>query len=79
MRLDVNDGEINNRYSYVLNNATTPKDFLNRFLNVKDVDDSVLKDLISLCKKNLPDKSSAVITESQTTSGGKNGKHKLVL
>ena len=52
---------------------------LNRFLNVKDVDDSVLKDLISLCKKNIPDKSSAVITESQTTSGGKNGKHKLVL
>lgn len=79
LRLDINDGEINNSYSYVFNKSTTPKDFLNRFLNVKDVDDSVLKDLISICNMNVPDKSSVVTTESQVASSGKNGKHKLVL
>lgn len=79
LRLDINDGEINNSYSYVFNKSTTPKDFLNRFLNIKDVDDSVLNDLISICKKNVPDKSSVVTTESQITSSGKSGKHKLVL
>ena len=79
LRLDINDGEINNGYSYVFNKSTTPKDFLNRFLKVKDVEDSVLNDLISICKKNVSDKSSVVTTESQITSSGKNGKHKLVL
>lgn len=79
LRLDINDGEINNSYSYVFNKSTTPKDFLNRFLNVKDIGDSVLNDLISISKKNASDKSSVVTTESQITNSGKSGKHKLVL
>ena len=79
LRLDIKDGEINNSYSYVFNKSTTPKDFLNRFLSVKDVDDSVLNDLISICKKNEPNSGSVAITESQSTGSGKNGKHKLVL
>lgn len=79
LRLDIDAGEINNSYSYVFNNATTPKDFLKRFLDVMNVDDSVLKDLSLLCNKNIPDKSSAMVTESKATTDGKDGKHKLVL
>lgn len=53
----------------MFNKSTTPKDFLNRFLNVMDIDDSVLNDLISICKKNVLDKSSVVTTESQMELG----------
>lgn len=79
LRLDTNNGEIINSYSYVFNKATTPKDFLDRFLIVKDVEESVLNDLVSICQKSVPDKISIVATEDQSTSNGMDGKHKLVL
>jgi len=75
LRLDVDDGEIINGYSFVFNQATTPKDFLSRFTGTKDIDDSVMDEIIAICKKDTPIEKVAV----DTTTSEKNGKHKLSL
>ena len=75
LRLDVEDGEIINGYSFVFNQATTPKEFLNRFVGTKDIDDSVMDDIIAICEKDMPIETKA----DDTTNCEKNGKHKLNL
>lgn len=75
LRLDVNDGEITNCYSFIFNQATTPKEFLDRFISTRDIDDDVLMDIMAICRK------SALVEkeETSTTNMGKNDKHKLCL
>ena len=52
LRLNTDDGEVSHNYSFVFNKSTTPKEFLERFSNVKDIDDSVMNDLMFICKRN---------------------------
>ena len=79
LRLDINDGEIYNFYSFVFNQATTPTQFLKYFNSVEDIEDSVMDDLISMCNKSTTVSTSNISNYSQSTPGGKNGKHKISL
>lgn len=79
LRLDINKENIINRYGFVFNQATTPKDFLKTFVGAKDVDDAVLKDVIAICNENTPSEQKDASAASQSINTGKNSKHKLTL
>ncbi|MBQ9119530.1 MAG: hypothetical protein IJY09_05680 [Lachnospiraceae bacterium] len=79
LRLNTDDGEVSHNYSFVFNKSTTPKEFLERFSNVKDIDDSVMNDLMFICKRNESGEKSEVLQGSQKVSSIKNSKHKLSL
>lgn len=79
LRLDVNGGKIINRYSFVFNQATTPKDLLNRFDSTTNLDDGVLADVVAICNKNTPFEQQEDTAASQSINTGKNSKHKLTL
>lgn len=73
LRLDMRNGEINNSYSFDFNQSTTPESFLELFLRVRDVDDSVMEELNSICnRKTTTGKNS--LNEKQA-----GGKHKIML
>ena len=78
LRLDVDNGEILNVYSFVFNQATTPKEFLNRFFVVKEIEETEMNEIIAICKKgDLVEKGD--VLSMGTICVGKNGKHKLSL
>lgn len=79
LRLDVEDGEIRNSYTFVFNNSTTPKEFLNKFGFVKDINDSVIKDIVDICKTESGTEKRDSTLASQSVVAGKNSKHKLSL
>ena len=49
MRLDVNDGEIVNSYSFDVNNTTSARYFYKKFLNVHDIEEDVYQKIASIC------------------------------
>lgn len=79
LRLDVEDGEIRNSYTFVFNNSTTPKEFLNKFGFVKDINDSVIKDIVDICKTESGTEKKDLTLGSQGVLSGKKSKHKLSL
>lgn len=73
LRLDMRDGEINNSYSFDFNQSTTPESFLELFLRVRDVDDSVMEELNSICNTRTTTEKNG-LKEKQGE-----GKHKIML
>lgn len=79
LRLDVNSGKIINRYSFVFNQATTPKELLDRFDGTTNFDNAALADVVAICNKNIPLEQQEDTVSSQSINTGKNSKHKLTL
>ena len=78
LRLDVEDGEIRNSYTFVFNNSTTPKEFLKKFGFVKDINDSIIEDIVNICKMESEEKKDSSMA-GQSVITDKNSKHKLSL
>ena len=49
IRVNLKEGEIVNSYSFDMFSSMTPEYVLNKFMNVKDIDDEIYKDIRDVC------------------------------